>query len=265
MIDGNGYKWTNQKEETTQMPNPKGGYYDTGVGHSGNGHARITNLNTEYSNDGLILHYDAINNTGSKHDSSSTTWKDLSGHGKDGILIGGTWHDNYLQLNGNGEGINVGDNLLDLFKDDNTIEMTVMFDNGDTRDIFIGNYNQPHNINYEVEWARYRVWINDGEGDWHGSRMEDLQNLFQDVTYVLDKSESKITVYRNYDNKEFFTDPEIGAYDYDWDGVYIGRDARTNFTSINGKIYSVRVYNRALSDEEIHNNYVYDKLKFNIE
>ncbi len=42
MIDGKGYSWTNVKGELKQMPNPDGGYYDLGKGHSGNGFARIT-------------------------------------------------------------------------------------------------------------------------------------------------------------------------------------------------------------------------------
>ena len=44
MIDGAGYSWTNTKGALQQMPNPSGGYYASGVGHSGNGFARITFL-----------------------------------------------------------------------------------------------------------------------------------------------------------------------------------------------------------------------------
>ena len=46
MIDGAGYRWTNTKGSLQQMPNPSGGYYASGVGHSGNGYARITWLGT---------------------------------------------------------------------------------------------------------------------------------------------------------------------------------------------------------------------------
>ena len=42
MIDGAGYKWTNTKGSLTLMPNPSGGYYESGKGHTGNGYARIT-------------------------------------------------------------------------------------------------------------------------------------------------------------------------------------------------------------------------------
>ncbi len=44
MIDGAGYKWSDKKEEQVQMPKPDGTLYDIGVGHSGNGYAKITYL-----------------------------------------------------------------------------------------------------------------------------------------------------------------------------------------------------------------------------
>ena len=44
MIDGSGYSWSNVKGNQSQMPNPNGGSYSLGVGHSGNGYARITFL-----------------------------------------------------------------------------------------------------------------------------------------------------------------------------------------------------------------------------
>ena len=46
MIDGSGYAWTNTKGALQQMPNPTGGYYASGVGHSGDGVAKITLLNS---------------------------------------------------------------------------------------------------------------------------------------------------------------------------------------------------------------------------
>ncbi|MBQ6449616.1 hypothetical protein IJJ08_01800 [bacterium] len=46
MIDGASYTWTNTKGELTPMPDPTsvGNYYVSGVGHTGNGVARITQL-----------------------------------------------------------------------------------------------------------------------------------------------------------------------------------------------------------------------------
>ena len=44
IIDGSGHAWTSSTAESgyTNMPNPSGGNYSSGVGHTGNGYARIT-------------------------------------------------------------------------------------------------------------------------------------------------------------------------------------------------------------------------------
>ncbi len=42
MIDGAGYSWTNTKGALKQMPNPYGGDYPSGTGHTGSGYARIS-------------------------------------------------------------------------------------------------------------------------------------------------------------------------------------------------------------------------------
>ena len=44
MIDGKGYAWTNAKGALQVMPNPSGGNYASGKGHTGDGYARITYL-----------------------------------------------------------------------------------------------------------------------------------------------------------------------------------------------------------------------------
>ena len=46
MIGGNGYVWSNVKGSLQQMPNPNGGYYGSGVGHSGDGVVKISQLFT---------------------------------------------------------------------------------------------------------------------------------------------------------------------------------------------------------------------------
>ena len=52
----------------------------------------ITGTSTDepqYVTDGLVLHYDVINNTGVGHSSSTIKWKDLSGNENDGNVTGG--------------------------------------------------------------------------------------------------------------------------------------------------------------------------------
>ena len=43
MIDGGGCEWTtNTRGSQSAMPNPAGGNYTSGIGHSGHGYAKIT-------------------------------------------------------------------------------------------------------------------------------------------------------------------------------------------------------------------------------
>ncbi len=54
MIDGNGYSWSNVKDEQVLMPNPLGGTYELGIGHDGDGYAKITSVDsTGYTNPSL--------------------------------------------------------------------------------------------------------------------------------------------------------------------------------------------------------------------
>ncbi len=53
MIDGRGYNWTTTIGNLTPMPDPEGGYYENGVGHSGDGYARIKLLSVLSNNNFL--------------------------------------------------------------------------------------------------------------------------------------------------------------------------------------------------------------------
>ena len=46
---------------------------------------------------------------------------------------------------------------------------------------------------------------------------------------------------------------------------YLSEDSVGLSYYFNGEIYSIRVYNRALTEDEILHNYNYDKGKFNLE
>lgn len=56
---------------------------------------------------GSIRNYDATNNTGSGHSSSTTTWTDLTGT-NNGTISGATWSDQYLSLDGTDDWVNLG-------------------------------------------------------------------------------------------------------------------------------------------------------------
>jgi hypothetical protein len=69
----------------------------------------INNDETNYVTDRLIARFDGINNIGSKHDSSATTWADLTGNGFDLSFNGSqfsnnfSWEKDHLVFTGNGK------------------------------------------------------------------------------------------------------------------------------------------------------------------
>lgn len=224
----------------------------------------IASEDFEYVTDGLMLHYDAIANTRLGHNSSTTIWEDLSGNDRNGILIGGTWGDNYLSLNGTGNGVSIGNQLQDLFKGDNTIEMILNFDSDESRAILIGNYSVSNNINYERSGDKTRIYFNSGSPDSSSSSADLTRGTKYSMTYVFNKGSSIITGYKNSSSTFTLSDSRFKSYNYNWMTVYIGRDSRTGSTCLKGKVLAVRIYNRVLSSEEISKNYEIDQTRFGI-
>lgn len=78
-----------------------------------------------YVQDGLIMYYDGINNTGNGHSNTTTKWKDLSGNNNDGTINGSVWEENSLNFDGIDDWVNCGEmNYSNV-----TIEAVVLYKN----------------------------------------------------------------------------------------------------------------------------------------
>lgn len=240
------------------------------IGTSTNIEESYTQVSSEqYVQDGLQLHYDALNNTGNGHSDTTDTWRDLSPNHNDGVIEfgNGMWETNSLVLDGSRTGVFVDDNLVDLFKEDNTIQILLEIDEEGTRDIFVGNYNTEHAINYEKygDGNLFRHYIDAGGNDIRTCSDTMKIGEIQILTWKWNKGQNTIEIYQ--DNRQItnFTANRIGAYSYDWNNAWFGRDSRTGETCLKGKIFSIRVYNKLLSQEEINQNYQVDVIRYGIE
>lgn len=228
-----------------------------------------------YVQDGLVLHYDGINNTGDGHDATATIWKDLSGNGNDGELQNfdmsdeSGWTSNGLVLDGTDDGIYLADKMIDLYKDNATIEIVLNFTNSNNRDIIFGNYKQSNSVNIERGTStgdyplRCRFYYNGGAVDYVTSN--DIYEVNTDITigYLFNKTDTSITFLKDGEIKESISNSNFGE-DYDYTSAWIGRDERGDSTSLQGSIYAIRIYNRLLTQEEIQQNYELDKERFNL-
>ena len=131
--------------ETITIPTTTGGTYYLHVltvDNAGNKvqqiseEIKIEKADIEYVTDGLIVYYDAINNTGNGHANNITTWKNLVSDKYNGIIHGGVWHEEYFQTDGIDDWVDVG-----LIKEPNiTIESVVA--HGDTYNSYgISNFD----------------------------------------------------------------------------------------------------------------------------
>ena len=247
-----------------------------------------------YVTDGLILQYDAINNTGNGHSNTTTTWKDLSGNGNDGSLLNfnyntaSGWNGSYLACDG-------VDDIIETIK-----ELDYQNQKSVTVEFVVTNLNSKENTKMLIESS-------ENSNDNYGSFYIDSQEYgIQDVTMAMkfNSSSGRLVNHKMMNNVLNFG--ETANYGITFDAtkpydtftkMYKNGGANTlNTTSIaksdhagdvsnltlqNYKLYlcgrggtltshskvnlyAVRVYNRALSPEEIQVNYQADKVKYGI-
>lgn len=236
------------------------------------GSRQYTSNSGGYMQNGLMLQYDGINNTGNGHSDNTSTWFDLSGNGNHGELrefdntSNSGWKNNCLKFDGVNDGIWLGNKLSELFKSSNTIEFVVNTAEDRARDVLIGNYSASNSVNYEKSSGslsnKARVYFNTGAFDQMSTNNVFVANTSQTFSYAMNKDNGTIELYVNGSKVHTYTSNVIKNYNANFNSAWIGRDSRTNNTPLNGTISAVRIYNRTLSAEEINSNHLEDKARF---
>lgn len=215
---------------------------------------------TEPIQDGLQVNLDARNNAGSGQ-ANNKTWRNLAGSSHHGIVQNlafpatndSGWHDNYLQLDGVDDFVN----LEELNNSYQTLEVTFSADiaSSAAKDI-IGNWETGgggiHIVNNKI---RGEYYIN---GAYVGveSGIDVIVGTIYTVTLTYDGSTIKLyvngvlkaqqTAKGTISKPDYATTMAIGCNPF----------GNTQSASMfKGKIYSARIYNRALSQDEVTYNY----------
>ena len=224
-----------------------------------------------YVKDGLELYYDGIDNTGSGHSTTVTTWTDLSGKGRNGTLKNNTsssaWTEEGLVFDGIDDYV-----LIQELNYDNVTLETVIESNragSSNAQVILGNLEQGGYGIYYTTRVTFEAYIKE-ENDYatpdYKSNMP--MNISQGYRYSISGC---------YNGKRVFTRLD-GQYQYkDVDGTIKMPERNTKFIlggnpyeetmnmdAFEGVIYSTRVYSRALSDEEMSINYLTDKERYNL-
>lgn len=211
-----------------------------------------------YVKDGLVLQYD-----GYKHPENGI-WYDLSGNNNNGTLnnfdssygidVNGIKFDgidDFIMVNRNSDFPSGNENY--------TMEISIYYYELKNRNnlINLGIYNSPGNANgiYIGAYKKISHWY------WSNDLLTD-NLLDENKKYV-------ITAQYDGSNRNIYLNGVKVASDESVPNVILGNitigdeiPGQDGF--FNGKVFSVRIYNRALTDKEIYNNYNVDKYRFDV-
>jgi hypothetical protein len=206
---------------------------------------------------GLVLSLDAANIK--SYPGSGTVWRDLSGNGNNGTLSGSI----YSSVNG---GSIVFDGINDFISIPSiTWTPTAFTVNWFTLGNTVSNFNQ--NIFATNGWNAF-VFHTDGQGSIYvgtdvATRL--TPSNIPNNTYVLNVYQNFTFTYGNgigslFKNSILLASKSMTA-PVAWTGFNIGSDT---INTINGRIANTQIYNRALSSDEVLQNYNATKGRFGL-
>lgn len=218
-----------------------------------------------YASNGIILHLDAISNTRNGNNTSSSVWEDLSGNDNDFTMISDgavTFNNNYVQFNG-AFGMKIIDfsKFKTLMSTSNcfTLEVVLDFDNIPNAPIFVNHSDLTISLGY---WAGHII-TNASNKSRYG---------WDNTDYHKDASFTAITYKTSGDGTDILYKDGVllnrrsttsDSYNSNGETVYIGRNGRGN-AFYSGNIRSIRLYDRALTEDEIYQNRQLDIERFNL-
>ena len=205
--------------------------------------------------DGLIRYYDGNNNSGYSHSSNTTTWKDLSGN-YDGTLTNTAWDTTAVIFNGEDSYATFGE-LPELTTI--TMEATIIINDFNmTYPNIFNNVSATGTALYFAVDHKPRFRLYDGTTKVNVTSDETLDTgVLHTITATYDGTTAKIyidgMVTKSYAIANAVISPNTAKE------MIIGRNPNTDGW-LNAKIYSARIYNRALTETEIKQNMNADRI-----
>ena len=216
-----------------------------------------------YVKNGLILHLDGINNTGSGHSNTSTIWKDLSGNNNNGTVTGATWGNTGLTFDGIDDWVSIKE--LNYTE----VSLEVVFKDNSIPD------NSHHYMFCNMEQGGYGLGNNGSNGlvgqvcvnnEYQYLSIDNFDSTIKNtLTITSNGKESKLYLNGNL-VKSIIVENGIISYPNNSTIMALGTnpEGSTNIQleSYKGNIFSARMYNRVLTEQEVKNNYEIDKSRF---
>jgi len=235
---------------------------------------------------GLVLHLDAGNTA--SYPGTGTSWTDLSGSGNNGTLLNGVGYnstDKSLIFDGVNDQVSIANSSTYNNTNSKTLEMWVNAGNVGANYIMLGinrsTGDQDTNMQLGIDNRRViRSWnpngtdymvllftVGNGTISFPTFSKEKLgtttgDNLWHQIAAVTNVSQSSISLY--YDGSLVHSASISGTLATPNTNFRIGSGYTAGQTDypFTGKIGMVRMYNRALSLDEINNNFLYGSKRY---
>ena len=201
----------------------------------------------DYVQDGLVLLLDGIENTRGGHSASTNVWEDLSGNNYDVTMENITINENNMYFSGD-TSIMYSSNNIDAV----SVEMVLELEESSQDSQYIASFGSLYKI---LAWTPSEKGFTLG----NGKKRYLLEDLYKKSSISVQYSPD--VMYLNSKKLENSLNMESWSSAPKYPFMISGY---ANGWRLKGKIYSIRVYNRALTQEEINHNYQMDKKRFGI-
>lgn len=198
------------------------------------------------------------------HSTTVATWQDLSGNGNSGTLQGGTWKENALLLDGIDDGVKINRQDLATY----TLEITVKLNSlEDREESLIGNWETGGGGIYVYNGKIMSNVYNATSSKYEGVKTDKSPNINKIYKIVTTYEDKKLKLYIDgVLEKESLISGEIGLPKYETI-LAVGANPKADSlkaTYFDGNVYSVKVYDRALTQEEIQRHSDIDSRRFTL-
>lgn len=239
----------------------------------------------EYKQQGILVHYDAINNTRDGHDWTTDIWEDISGNSYDATLnnfdISNVWKNNALLFSGNNYGSTSSEYVAFDLSTQNSTEFTISLytkqnswadADSDRYQRIFSTYNSDETKRFNIypsyqsnKYNGYIEFFGDGTSKYISSYgLSEAENYGLTVTCLG-------TTYKVFKNGQFVKSFDISSYteisDITCNDILNSNMLLGNVYNFvrpyKGELYNFKIYNRVLTDEEIMQNYKVDNSRFN--
>ncbi len=242
-----------------------GGGYDSSstAGSGGSGivlirYKKTSNLQVSSLNSGLVAHYTLDQNRYNPVTGRVTDNTPYSNHGfANNISFTSDRHSSSnkaMVFNGSDSGVTIDDFPL-IFEGSVSLSAWVYY-NDDSRGIIFGNYNTFNDINFEKHTSRrLRLYWNRGEVNAYSHDNAITLNEWNHIVIIRNKEDDQVEFWVNGELNRIYEESAGSDISNVSRTFRIGRDSRTGLTVTNGNIDDLRIYNRALSEQEISQLY----------